>query len=83
MTQAVESLVQVTDRAQQEIRLIFDREGPVPGTGLRLGVIGEDGVLFNGNVIIVFRPIVVLDLGAQIHVFHRAIIVSQFRVIIF
>ena len=40
MTHAVESLVQVTDRAHQEIRQIFDREAPQPGTGLRLGVIG-------------------------------------------
>ena len=33
-------LVTVTERAVQEIRSIFDREKPAPGTGLRLGVVG-------------------------------------------
>ncbi len=33
-------LVLVTERAVQEIRSIFDREKPEPGTGLRLGVVG-------------------------------------------
>jgi len=33
-------LVDITDRAQQEIREIFGREAPSPDTGLRLGVIG-------------------------------------------
>lgn len=33
-------LVQVSARAQQEIREIFAREKPAPGLGLRLGVIG-------------------------------------------
>jgi iron-sulfur cluster assembly protein len=41
-TTATESsrLVEVTDRAQREIREIFEREHPAPGTGLRLGVMG-------------------------------------------
>ncbi len=34
------TLVEVTERAQREIREIFQREDPVPGTGLRLGVMG-------------------------------------------
>jgi iron-sulfur cluster assembly protein len=33
-------LVEVTERAQQEIREIFHREGPAPDTGLRLRVMG-------------------------------------------
>lgn len=33
-------LVTVTERAVREIRSIFDRENPAPGTGLRLGVVG-------------------------------------------
>ena len=33
-------LVQVTERAQREIREIFRQERPEPGTGLRLGVVG-------------------------------------------
>jgi iron-sulfur cluster assembly protein len=33
-------LVTVTDRAMQEIRLIFEREQPAPDVGLRLGVVG-------------------------------------------
>jgi len=34
------SIVTVTERAQREIRSIFDREGRADGVGLRLGVIG-------------------------------------------
>jgi iron-sulfur cluster assembly protein len=33
-------LVTVTERAVREIRSIFEREQPAPGTGLRLGVVG-------------------------------------------
>jgi iron-sulfur cluster assembly protein len=33
-------LVEVTERAQREIREIFEREHPGPGTALRLGVMG-------------------------------------------
>jgi iron-sulfur cluster assembly protein len=33
-------LVEVTERAQREIREIFDRERPQAGAGLRLGVMG-------------------------------------------
>lgn len=33
-------LVTVTERAVREIRSIFERERPEPGTGLRLGVVG-------------------------------------------
>jgi iron-sulfur cluster assembly protein len=33
-------LVVLTERAQREIRSIFEREKPPSGTGLRLGVIG-------------------------------------------
>lgn len=33
-------LVVVTERAVEEIRSIFEREQPDPGTGLRLGVVG-------------------------------------------
>ena len=33
-------LVEVTERAQREIREIFEREHPAAGTGLRLGVMG-------------------------------------------
>jgi len=33
-------IVSVTDRAEQEIRSIFQREQPEEGTGLRLGVVG-------------------------------------------
>ena len=33
-------LVEVTERAQREIREIFQREEPEDGTGLRLGVMG-------------------------------------------
>jgi len=40
MNEAIRSLVQVTERAQQEIRQIFTREEPDPKTGLRLYVIG-------------------------------------------
>ena len=36
----VPRLVEVTERAQREIREIFHREEPTPGTGLRLGVMG-------------------------------------------
>ena len=34
------SIVTVTERAQQEIRAIFERESRAEGVGLRLGVIG-------------------------------------------
>ena len=34
------SLVTLTERAQREIRSIFEREGRDAGSGLRLGVIG-------------------------------------------
>jgi iron-sulfur cluster assembly protein len=34
------SLVRITDRAQQEIRAIFERQDHDGGVGLRLGVIG-------------------------------------------
>ncbi len=37
---ASDRLVEITDRAIEEIRAIFVRENPDPGTGLRLGVIG-------------------------------------------
>lgn len=40
MTTAAEMLVTITERARREIRDIFDRERPEPGTVLRLGVIG-------------------------------------------
>ena len=40
MNEVIRSLVQVTDRAQQEIRQIFTREEPNAETGLRLCVIG-------------------------------------------
>jgi iron-sulfur cluster assembly protein len=61
-TQAMDTLVQLTDRAQIEIRKIFDRERPESETGLRLGVIGGgcsglsyemefDGERDNDNVI--------------------------------
>jgi len=40
MTGAVDTLVRVTDRAQLEIRQIFEREDRGPDTGLRLGVTG-------------------------------------------
>ena len=40
MNEVIRSLVQVTDRAQQEIRQIFTREDPNAKTGLRLCVIG-------------------------------------------
>jgi iron-sulfur cluster assembly protein len=33
-------LVVLTDRAQREIREIFERERPADGVGLRLGVVG-------------------------------------------
>jgi iron-sulfur cluster assembly protein len=33
-------IVTVTERAQREIRAIFEREGRADGVGLRLGVIG-------------------------------------------
>ncbi len=33
-------LVQLSDRALAEVRAIFEREHPAPGTGLRLGVVG-------------------------------------------
>ena len=33
-------IVTVTERAEQEIRSIFEREQPGDGTGLRLGVVG-------------------------------------------
>lgn len=33
-------MVEITDRALAEIREIFARERPAPGTGLRLGVVG-------------------------------------------
>jgi iron-sulfur cluster assembly protein len=33
-------LVRLTDRALAEVRAIFARESPAPGTGLRLGVVG-------------------------------------------
>ena len=33
-------LVTVTERAEREIRTIFDRERPDQGVGLRLGVVG-------------------------------------------
>jgi iron-sulfur cluster assembly protein len=35
-----DSLVEVTARARQEIRVIFERSTPQPGAGLRLSVIG-------------------------------------------
>ena len=35
-----DSLVAITERAQQEIRAIFEREHPRGNVGLRLGVIG-------------------------------------------
>lgn len=35
-----EALLVITDRAQKEIRAIFDRERHEPDIGLRLGVIG-------------------------------------------
>jgi iron-sulfur cluster assembly protein len=34
------ALVSLTERAQQEVRTIFDRENRESGVGLRLGVIG-------------------------------------------
>jgi len=37
---AMDALVDVTERAQQEIRTIFERQNPAEGSGLRLGVIG-------------------------------------------
>ena len=37
---AAPRLVEVTERAQREIREIFRRENPASGTGLRLGVMG-------------------------------------------
>ncbi len=40
MTEATRALVEVTDRAQQEILQIFAREEPDAATGLRLCVIG-------------------------------------------
>jgi iron-sulfur cluster assembly protein len=40
MTTAADTLVTITERARREIRGIFDREQPDPGTVLRLGVIG-------------------------------------------
>ncbi len=40
MSEATQTLVTVTDRAQQEIRQIFVREQPEEERGLRLGVIG-------------------------------------------
>ena len=40
MNASVAPIVEVTERAQREIRSIFDREHPQPDTGLRLGVIG-------------------------------------------
>ena len=33
-------LIRVTDRAEREIRSIFERERPADGVGLRLGVVG-------------------------------------------
>ena len=38
--EASDGIVVITDRAAQEIRDIFRREAPAPGTGLRLGVKG-------------------------------------------
>jgi len=35
-----DTIVNLTDRASQEIREIISREGPAEGTGLRLGVVG-------------------------------------------
>ena len=40
MTVAADTLITITERARREIRGIFDREHPEPGTALRLGVIG-------------------------------------------
>ena len=40
MTTVADRLVDVTERAQREIRAIFDRERPAEGAALRLGVIG-------------------------------------------
>ncbi len=37
---STQELVMVTDRAVQEIRSIFEREQPINGVGLRLGVVG-------------------------------------------
>jgi iron-sulfur cluster assembly protein len=37
---SVPEIVTVTERAEQEIRSIFEREQPQEGTGLRLGVVG-------------------------------------------
>lgn len=37
---AAQRLIEVTERAQREIREIFEREEPAVGTGLRLGVMG-------------------------------------------
>ncbi|MEE4273936.1 MAG: iron-sulfur cluster assembly accessory protein [Thermoanaerobaculales bacterium] len=33
-------IIILTERAEQEIRTIFEREQPAEGTGLRLGVVG-------------------------------------------
>jgi len=40
MTTVADRLIAVTERAQREIRAIFDRERPGEGAALRLGVIG-------------------------------------------
>ena len=40
MTTVADRLIAVTERAQREIRAIFDREHPGEGAALRLGVIG-------------------------------------------
>lgn len=40
MTTVADRLIDVTDKAQREIRAIFEREHPGAGSALRLGVIG-------------------------------------------
>jgi iron-sulfur cluster assembly protein len=40
MSTVLDRMIEVTDRAQREIRTIFDRERPADGAALRLAVIG-------------------------------------------